>query len=549
MERSNARTRWDGTWLHVALAALVLTSLNALKPVHNDDAIYLRYATEFAAHPLEPYAFSHGIPYTSSANLTLVPPVLPYWLALGIHLLGNDPTLLKWWLLPFAVLLAGSFRFLALRFAPSLAAPLIWLGAVSTTTLPGFDFMLDVPVLALGMTAVSLAIAATERDSWGWCMAAGLVGGLAIQTKYTGIVPCVTMLAWFVLNWRPVKGVVAFAIAIGLAVGWEFLLIRLQGTSHFGVALGQRNSSRLLRMAQLLLPMFSHMAGLAPATALLAWGALGWSRRSLCIAAVGVLLGIAALAASPTDLTQVDPAHKQRLTVALVVYVLMGLFVWSGLIAVCCRLAFAAGESAGARRVDWLLLFWLAAELGGCFVLSPFPAARRLIGAIAVLTLIAGRAADRRHFSPWGAGAIAAYGVALALLLFVADLRDAEAQVTAAVRMAKEHAPAAGQTVWSVCWTDFGYAAERLGMPPLQLDKRLPRVGDLVALRDDPMIQDALLKCPEMKLTEIDEIVIRDDFPLKVFPNYYAGGVPLRNQDGERCRIRIYRVDWVTDRR
>ena len=113
--------------------------------------------------------------------------------------------------------------------------------------------------------------------------------------------------------------------------------------------------------------------------------------------------------------------------------------------------------------------------------------------------------------------------------------------------MAKEHPPAAGQTVWSVCWTDFGYAAERLGMPPLQLDKRLPRVGDLVALRDDPMIQDALLKCPEMKLTGIDEIVVRDDFPLKACPGYYVGGVPLRNQDGERCRIRIYRVDWVTD--
>ena len=240
-----------------------------------------------------------GVIYSSSANDILVPPVFPYWLGLGMRILGDDTPILKWWLLPFALLLAGSFRFLALRFAPSLAVPLIWLGAVSTTTLPGFDFMLDVPVLALGMTAVSLAVLATERDSWGWCAAAGLVGGLAIQTKYTGLVPCVTMLAWFVLNRRPVKGLVAFAIAVGLAVGWEFLLVRLQGTSHFGVALGQaeRDEPAVQRAWRPIsvLPTFSHMAGHGPGDG----GSLGlgaarrWSRRSLVAASrrSGVLVG------------------------------------------------------------------------------------------------------------------------------------------------------------------------------------------------------------------------------------------------------------------
>ena len=58
-----------------------------------------------------------------------------------------------------------------------------------------------------------------------------------------------------------------------------------------------------------------------------------------------------------------------------------------------------------------------------------------------------------------------------------------------------------------------------------------------------------LLKRPEIRLTEIDTIVVRDDFPLKTCPGYYVGGVPLRNQDGERVRIRIYRVDGVIDRR
>jgi hypothetical protein len=542
-----ARTRWDAAWMHVVLAALVLTSVNTLKPVHNDDAVYLRYAAEFAAHPLAPYAFTLGVPHSHSANDILVPPVLPYWLGLGMRILGDETPILKCWLFPFALLLTGSFRFLARRFAPSLVVPLVWLGAVSTTTLPGFNFMLDVPVLALGLTALSMAIASTERDSWAWCLAAGVTAGLAIQTKYTGVVPCFVMAAWFVLQRRPAKGLVALTIALALAVGWEFMLAWTQGQSHFVVALGARREKRLEGMAHLILPSFTQMAGLAPAVALLAWGALGASGRTLGVAMVGVLVGFAAIAALPTDLAQIDPADKPRVTVALVVYILMGLFVFAGILGAAWRLATATGDSAE-RRLDWLLLLWLVAEIGGCFVLSPFPAARRLIGTLTACTLIAGRAAHQRRFPRRAAAAIAVYGVALAFLIDVADRRDAEADLTAAILTAKQYGPTDSRKVWSVCWIDFGYAAARLGMPPLQLDRELPRVGDLVVFRDDQVNLGFLLKRPEIRLTEIDTIMVHDDFPLKACPGYYVGGVPLRNQDGERVRIRIYRVDWVTDR-
>ncbi|CAN5569535.1 hypothetical protein BH11PLA2_BH11PLA2_36110 [soil metagenome] len=36
-------------WLHIAVASLVLTALNAAKPVQMDDPVYLTYAAEFAA--------------------------------------------------------------------------------------------------------------------------------------------------------------------------------------------------------------------------------------------------------------------------------------------------------------------------------------------------------------------------------------------------------------------------------------------------------------------------------------------------------------------
>src|SRR5688500_15411661 len=77
-------------WLHVAAAAVVLTALNAAKPVHIDDPVYLTYAAEFAAHPLDPYAFECGTPLAHPANALLVPPVLPYWLGPGRALLGDS---------------------------------------------------------------------------------------------------------------------------------------------------------------------------------------------------------------------------------------------------------------------------------------------------------------------------------------------------------------------------------------------------------------------------------------------------------------------------
>src|SRR4051812_36231072 len=90
-------------WLHIAVTALLLTALNAFKPVHLDDTSYLIYGAEFVAHPLNPYAFEYGTPYAAKANNTLVPPILPYWLGLGTMLLGDNPALLKCWLFPFAL--------------------------------------------------------------------------------------------------------------------------------------------------------------------------------------------------------------------------------------------------------------------------------------------------------------------------------------------------------------------------------------------------------------------------------------------------------------
>ncbi|NBT63022.1 MAG: hypothetical protein EBT02_14760, partial [Planctomycetia bacterium] len=84
--------------LLIILVACVLTGLNAIKPVHMDDNVYIAYGAEFIVHPLNPYDFNFGSPNFISANQLLVPPVLPYYLGSGIALLGDNPILFKLWL-------------------------------------------------------------------------------------------------------------------------------------------------------------------------------------------------------------------------------------------------------------------------------------------------------------------------------------------------------------------------------------------------------------------------------------------------------------------
>lgn len=87
--------------------AVMVTVANAVKPVLVDDTAYLTFARHVAAHPLDPYG---GTIYWYTAAdpkmEVLAPPVLPYWLGLGIRLFGEHPVVLKLWLFPFVLLLA-----------------------------------------------------------------------------------------------------------------------------------------------------------------------------------------------------------------------------------------------------------------------------------------------------------------------------------------------------------------------------------------------------------------------------------------------------------
>ena len=122
---------------------VLVTLLNASKPIVMDDDLYYLYASHIAQHPFNPYGFLLG--GTHPANETLAPPGLLYWLAGAQRLFGGDPFVLKLSLLPFVAMFVWGSYGLAHRFAPGLETPLTVMMVLSPAALPNWNLMLDMP--------------------------------------------------------------------------------------------------------------------------------------------------------------------------------------------------------------------------------------------------------------------------------------------------------------------------------------------------------------------------------------------------------------------
>ena len=108
-----------------------------------------------------------------------------------------------------------------------------WMNTVlGPALLPSLNLMLDVPALALSLTAVCLFLRACDRDAIGQAVLAGLVAGVAMETKYTGAVaPAVMLLAAATTRrWRLWPG--AALAAAQVFVAWEFLTALLLSLIH-----------------------------------------------------------------------------------------------------------------------------------------------------------------------------------------------------------------------------------------------------------------------------------------------------------------------------
>jgi Dolichyl-phosphate-mannose-protein mannosyltransferase len=541
----------------LGLVAVVLTGLNALKPLHIDDAAYAYYSAQDAAHPFDPYGFEVLWYFEPQpADEVMAPPVLPYAWALSRVLFGERPWLWKLALLPWSLLLVWAVFSLLRRFAPGVELPMTVLTILSPAILPSLNLMLDLPALALLLTSIVWFLSACDRGSYGKAALAGLAAGLAMETKYTGaLAPVVMLLAAATMGrWRlwPAAAVAAAQVFFT----WEFLISLLYGKSHFLFFL-RAGGGTLAQKGALASLFLSYLGGLAPLLIVVGLAALGARRRWL-IAAVGVvLIGFAVIVVIDADFTGVvRPSPKLfglmetppwSFQISEIVFDVFGAAGVAVLIFVVRRLR---SEAVGERRDTWFLVLWLLLEALAYFPLTPFPAARRVLGPLIVLTLLTARlasltcAAPERRRVLW---ALTGCGVVLGLAYFALDDREAYAEQWGAESSAAWIAAQEdGGRVWYVGHYGFQYYAERSGMIPAYTASDAAKTQRLQAgdwlVRPDERVGSQVIDFDSPALSEVKRLTLDDAVPLRMVACFYCGRAPLEHHEGPRMTVRVYRV-------
>jgi hypothetical protein len=555
--------RWH-VLTHPLWLAAVVTLVDATKPVLIDDTAYLRYGRHVARHPLDPYGFTI-LWYTrpEPAMDVLCPPVLPYWLALGIRLFGEMPALLKLWLFPFAWLLAWSLRELLRRFArgtESAALPLI---VLSPAVLPMVNLMLDVPAVALGLAALVLFVRAADRPSGRLAAAAGLVAALAMQTKYTMLLVPPVLLWYGLTHGRARLAALAVGVSVLAFAGWELLLVGRYGRSHFLFHVGEQSggsfAETLREKAALLAPLTAYLGCLAVGIGLYAGRAIGIPRRWLTAGAVLWVVGVGLIALLPhraTILVHGKEPGFAKLTLSQGVWrtagtvVLLGLPVCAGLLLV----SMGKGLRVG-RRADALFVAgWVLIELSGYFVLTPFPAARRVVGLTIAIGVLAARTVSRvsraradRRPPRW----VVPFGVAVGCAVAALDTFDAFPEKVIAEQAAAVVAERDPQArVWYSGRWGFQYYCERAGMRPAVAGQTELMPGDYLVL---PVFPDSknfyrpdsinsLRADPGDAAEVVAELVWDDLLSAQTIPNFYGGTEPVLGRDHPRLGVRVYQM-------
>jgi hypothetical protein len=513
-------------WLLPAILTLFWTVSNAAKPLHIDDATYYRFARQAYEHPADPYGFS--ILYFNRplpANHVLAPPVVPYWWAAGMRLLGDEPWRWKLWFLPFAALFVFSLWDLLRAFAPRHAGILLVGIVLGPAVFPGFNLMTDIPAQGLALAAISLfrrAVRSRTRESsarrgyrsWALAVVSGVLAALAAQTKYTGFLSLAAIVLYAVTagpaprrSWSLILlTLLSIITALVLFSSWEILIARRYGESHFLFHLANQASATGSKM-HLVVPLMTLLGYLAP---------------GLLVMAI---------------LVSAKKGHSSFSTAA-------------------------AGNddspSAEKNECPLFIIVWLSLEIAGYFLLSPFAAARRIIGIVIVGTILVGRYTST---AGWDAACLRVAMLLTALLglgYAALDWREADAQrqaAVAAVNRIRTDAP--GRTIWYCGYWGFQFYAERAGarqvVPAYQsivsdiplLPPSHVHAGDWIIAPTTPIPQQRIAIDQDVRL--VAPVVIDDKIPLRTAGAYYLSSTPLEPKIGPRVGIAIgeIRLDLV----
>jgi hypothetical protein len=475
-------------------------------------------------------------------------------------------------LLPWAFLLVYAVYSLARRFAPGLECPLTILTILSPALLPAFNFMLDLPALSLGLLGIELFFRACETTSFFKAACAGLIVGIGFETKYTACVALAAIMLAAVLRSRWALGIIAVLVAVHVVCAWEFLMAVLYGRSHFlvrftGGAPTEGNwlltalEGMVVTKGPLVVSLLSLLGGITICLLLLGLLTLGLRPRWLVFTAILFLSGVLAIGLLDSHIGgTITPSPRffgQQYAppiggeLADVIFAVFGgvILLVVGIVA----RSLLRDSSGDARQDVVFLIGWLGLEIVAYFPLTQFPAVRRVLGILVVMTLLLGRyaaqncrGADMRR----RIYAVVMFGVLLGVALATLDYRYAEVQEQGAAQAAEYIRQQGGDRVYYTGHWGFQYYAEHQGMQPLipryEVSPGLPEPtrlepGDWLVVPDERVNQQHFQLDPDC-VREVARLTFDDPIPLHTLPAFHGWTVAVQHLEGQRFQVRIYLV-------
>jgi hypothetical protein len=498
----------------ILLIAAAWTVLNAIKPVHVDDDYFMSVARHIAHHPTDPFGFvSFWYEWPEPGFWVVCPMVLPYWLALPAALFWDTPFIIKMWMLPFAIAFVWSVHALLKRFVGRHVMLLLVVIVASPAFLPSINVMIDIPALGLALLALEVFIRSTEKQSIGQTLLAGLLAGLAMQTKYSVFALPIALLVYGFLFRKVPQALLACLVASAIFWGWEGLLFLKYGQSHFIAQIMLHDPISTNSKLQTWARLPGYLSGAMPMLIFLSIVLLRW--RPIVFLSALLLLPLGYF-----GLTLPIMSRVLFVVLTILIFAAIGVVLWNR----------------SNDRVTWFLAAWMMLEIASSLASSPFAGERRVFGIVIACTLLVCRLCffgREPQLSPKLLRWAAAVSIAIALVAYLADVDEAIAwrdAVYAAVAHIRRESPNA--TIWYDGHWGVDYYGPKLGAKPVIPDNTVVRQGDWL-LMFIGMHRQAILPAPNKFEGSILPAVFL--LPWSLTSSYYGGDTPMAWREGDHC--------------
>ena len=550
--------------LIVTLACLLLLVPFITKPLHVDDPMYVWAAEHILKQPLDPYGFAvnWGSTLEPMPDAMKNPPLVCYYLAGAMTLLGrSEQALHVAMLLPAVGVILGTYQLAkelgsrpVLAAAAMLATPVFLLSATTV--------MCDVAMVCAYVWSAWFWVRGMKTDRLGLLTVGALLIAVSTLTKYFGVTLFPLLIAYGVMvKRRPGVWLAPLIIPAAILAAFHFWTKGLYGYGLLADAAGYATQERWSAGGKIVGAVLTGLAftgGCCAAVVLLA--GVGAPRI------VAVTGGVAFVVVASLLLT-LDPVatHSIRSDGAIRWSLVIQLAFWSA-----CGVALFASLAAYAWRNRDADTALLACWIVGTFCFAVFVnwnvAARSILPMAPAAAILAARMwtsrvenSDAKAQATWRPWLALAPGVALAVIVCMADASLARTQRDAAMQIAdvldqERGGPddTHGKVYFAGHWGFQHYMQQRGGAP---LDKRRTSLaaGDVVIL---PENNTALIGLPpgaarEAATLRVDPMPIVSTMRVQTGAGFYSdvwGPLPfaLGAVPAERYRVMVMEVPLST---